>query len=93
MSDETFRWIAYYQYSIPGNQSFELRAVESKREAAEWFDEFDDNGRDAATATLYAFTPENWELAGEFERIGCPFDYPDYVIERGPRGGLKFQRC
>lgn len=92
---DTHRWIVYYQYSIPGNQSFELRRCESRAEVNEWFIEFDGDGQDAATAHVYAYGDGDgsWELAREFERIGCPFDYPDYVLERGPRGGIRWQHA
>lgn len=44
---------------------------------------------DDVTATLYAYDDESWREARAFESTGCPFDYPDKIIERGPRGALR----
>jgi hypothetical protein len=41
------------------------------------------------TADVYAATDEDaWIEAKRFDGTGVPFDYMDYRIERGPRGGL-----
>ncbi len=90
---KTYRWIAYVMENIPGNQSFDLirtTSLDAVREhvatlAREW-------GMNCS-ATAYAYGEESWGLAEEFRGIGCPFDYPDYIVEFGPRGGIKIERA
>lgn len=85
-----YRWIMYVQQHIPGNLSFGLYRCASLTDAREMFDGYCRSvGSDDCSATLYAYTDEGFESAREFEGIGCPFDYPDKVIERGPKGGVK----
>jgi hypothetical protein len=45
------------------------------------------------TASLYPYSEEDWEGAVEYENIGCPFDYPQYLLEIGPRGGVKVEKA
>jgi hypothetical protein len=84
------KWIVYTHVDVPGRDVTGLMHVESLKEAvatvAEW-----SRGmcEDAVSARLYPFTDDAWEDAQEFKSAGCPFDYPSYVIERGPRGGLR----
>jgi hypothetical protein len=47
---------------------------------------------DNVSATLYAYSDEAWAEAEDFRRVGCPFDYPDRLLELGPRGGVKVTR-
>lgn len=84
-----FRWIMYLQHNFPGNQSFELVRVKSLEEAKDKLREFcRDVLSDECSATLYAYGDDAWQLSEEFRGIGCPHDYPDRIVERGPRGGV-----
>jgi hypothetical protein len=80
----------YASQDIPGSQSFRVTShesltwcTESLRKLAKALD------TDNVSATLYMFSGPAWDKAREFERIGCPFDYPAKVINRGPRGGFR----
>jgi hypothetical protein len=43
----------------------------------------------SAFASVYAAdTPDAWKEAQRFAGVGCPFDYPTYVMRFGPRGGV-----
>lgn len=88
-----FRWISYSHLHMPGNQSFKLDRHESLSEAREAFLKFcRDSGYDSSM-TLYAYSDDAWLSAEDFREIGCPFDYPDKRIIRGPRGGVVLERC
>lgn len=83
------RWIMYIQQNIPGNQSFDLQAATSLRDAVERYREYCKAVMYGdCSATLYVYSADSWTSAKEFEDIGCPFDYPDRIIERGPHGGV-----
>uniref|UniRef100_A0AAU3I9F0 Uncharacterized protein n=1 Tax=Streptomyces sp. NBC_01393 TaxID=2903851 RepID=A0AAU3I9F0_9ACTN len=83
------RWIMYVSQNMPGNLSFDLHRVHSIAEARETFAAFCSAvGTDDCSASLYAYAPEDWASAEDFRTVGCPFDYPSMVIERGPRGGI-----
>lgn len=85
-----YRWIVYVQQNIPGDLSFTLSRVSSLEAAREAIAEFSrDVGYDDCSATLYPYSEDTWREAQEFEDVGCPFDYPDRIIERGPRGGWR----
>lgn len=91
----TIRWISYTQQNIPGNQSFELTFHASLDEVRIEFENFCcDVDTDDCSMTLYNVDhPDGQnmiELANEFADVGCPFDYPDKIVERGPRGGIRF---
>lgn len=92
------RWISYTQRNIPGNQSLQLDFLASLSQAKEVFREFCDGvGSDDCSMLLYFVAADEKDamvsVAKEFENIGCPFDYPAKVVERGPRGGIRFVRC
>lgn len=94
------RWVSYTQQNIPGNQSFDLRFHHNLREAKDFFHAYCvDVGYDDCSMTLYSLPgdprdrTEMIEQAKEFEDYGCPFDYPDRIIERGPLGGIKIEGC
>jgi hypothetical protein len=44
-------------------------------------------------ADLYMWTEEDWEEAKDFADTGCPFDYPMYLLEIGPRGGVRVEKA
>ena len=84
-----YRWIMYVSQNIPGNQSFDLERVSSIDKARDVFTKFcDDVGYDDCSARLYAYSDERWTEAEEFHGVGCPFDYPDRIVERGPSNGV-----
>lgn len=88
-----YRWIGYTMMNIPGNLSFELDRFTSLEQARQGFIKFcKETGYDESHTALYAYSDEGWESAREFEGVGCPFDYPDRIIERGPRGGVVISR-
>lgn len=87
------RWIVYLESPIPGNfdivhaNSIEL----AKKYLAAW-------GKDTGlgeqvSGTLYPYTAEDWAEAMEFANSGCPFDYPTYTMEYGPKGGIRMEKC
>lgn len=87
-------WISYTSQNIPGNQSFQLGFHGTLREAQKAYEEFCEGaGTDECSMTLYSTIGdkdgEMVKAAKEYENIGCPFDYPDKIIERGPMGGIK----
>lgn len=86
------RWIGYTQQHIPGNQSFTLGFYSSLNEAKDAYVAFCEGvGSDNCSMTLYYTGKDDsmFTLAKEYEPFGCPFDYPDRLIERGPRGGVR----
>ena len=91
------KYISYTSQNIAGNQSFELGFHASLQGALEFYLEFCENvGTDDCCMSLYEL-PKNYELrqdmihdAKEFADVGCPFDCPSKVVERGPRGGVRF---
>lgn len=89
-----YQWIMYTAQSIPGGLSFDLDRATSLADAKAKFEKF---CRDAWTtdcsATLYAYSDESWAQAQDFRKVGCPFDYPDRLIERGRNGGIKVSRA
>lgn len=90
------RWIGYIQQNIPGNQSFEMSFYDSLDSATYGFTNYCYNvGENNCSMTLYFAGNDQsmYDLAKEYESIGCPFDYPDRVLEHGPRGGVKVNRC
>lgn len=89
-----YQWIAYFhQNQFGGGMSGDLHRVRSIDEAKSELNRYSrDAYSDDVSATLYAYSDEAWASAEDFRDIGCPFDYPDRVIERGPRGGFKASR-
>lgn len=89
MNTAKYRWIMYVSQNTPGNLSFTLERVTSL-DAARFA--YADYCRavytDECSATLYTYTDEAWAEAEDFRDTGCPFDYPDRLIERGPNGGI-----
>jgi hypothetical protein len=83
------RWIMYAHQDNYGGQSFRVTAHESLQWCKASLEEFSRAlMEENVSATLYAYSDEAWRSAREYEDIGCPFDYPDYVIKRGPRGAF-----
>lgn len=86
------RWISYTSQNIPGSQSFELGFHPNLEDVKASFAEFCRavDSTDCTSSVYFAGEDQSmYDLAKEYEGIGCPFDYPDKMIERGPRGGIK----
>jgi hypothetical protein len=94
-------YIAYFHQGLPGESPPEPERYPSLREATGAFRKFArDSGRDyydpkgTARALLYPCDSEaEWTEAQKFAGIGCPFDYPSYVLSIGARGGIQRERC
>lgn len=87
-------WISYTMQNIPGNTSIDVNyhyTLADVREA--YIDYCHAVGTDDVSMSVYFVAKDEEEamlsIAKEFEDIGCPFDYPSKVVERGPRGGVK----
>jgi hypothetical protein len=90
-----YQWIMYlHQNGFGGGMPGELQRVRSIDEARDAFETFcREVYSDDCSATLYAYSDDAWSSAEDFRNVGCPFDYPDRVIERGARGGVKVTRA
>lgn len=86
-----YRWIMYIETPIPGGGAINLNRVTSIAKAKAELEEFEGDLYlwGACSARLYPYSEEDWAEAQNFANVGCPFDYPSYIIEHGPRGGLK----
>ena len=89
-----YQWIMYahqnaYGGGMPGDLS-RVTSINAAKDALETFarEVYSDN----VSATLYAYSDEAWAEAEDFRDVGCPFDYPDRLLELGPRGGVKVSR-
>jgi hypothetical protein len=89
-----YQWIMYlHQNGFGAGMPGDLHRVRSLEDARSAFETFcREVYSDDCTASLYAYSDETWESAEEFRNVGCPFDYPDRLIERGPRGSVKVSR-
>lgn len=83
--------IAYFYSGFPGEFG-ELKQFTSLTQVKNAFREFKGNSwvTDHPSGSVYCgMSEEDWNDALEFESVGCPFDYPSYILELGPRGGVK----
>lgn len=87
------RWIMYASANMPGNLSFQVTCHESLEWCVESLERFERACGMDVSASLYVFDDEAWKAARKFQDVGCPFDYPDRLIERGSRGGWRVERC
>lgn len=95
-----YRWIIYMHNPLGG---FDVDRVTSLDAAKSALVEYCKNtgfhadlqvtGEYGCTATLYAYDPARWLTALNFRDAGCPFDYPDRLVKRGPRGGTRVESC
>lgn len=87
-------WIVYLHNKMGGG-SFDLAQVDSLRDAKEALRQYGKatSAYEQTSASLYPWSPEDWAGAQDYVEVGCPFDYPSYVIEWGPKGGLKVEKC
>jgi len=89
-----YKWIVYMQMNFPGNPSFDLTRVRSLREAENLLRGFSKTVMsDDVSASVYTYSDADWSEAERFLGVGCPLDYPDYVLEVGPRGGVRRERA
>lgn len=94
-------YIAYFHQGLPCESPPEPERYPCLREAIAAFRKFvRGTGRDyydpsgTARALLYLCgSAEEWAEAQKFAEIGCPFDYPSYILSIGPRGGIRRERC
>lgn len=82
------RYIGYAHVAFGG---FDVMGFSSIRAAREFM--ADDS--QWANMSLYAcvFDVDMWRDALDMRDVGNPFDYPDYVLSRGPRGGIIVERA
>ena len=89
-------YIAYFHSGFPGGAG-DLHRFDSLSEAKSAFRGWSGESwvtTDGASASLYwSDNEEDWAEAQEFETVGCPFDYPSYLLNIGPRGGVLAERC
>ncbi len=85
-----YRWIMYAHQPY-GMQfgSFELTRHASLKDCADRMRYNESATSGDWSASLYAYSDKSWAEAEEYREIGCPFDYPAKLIERGPRGGMR----
>lgn len=94
-------YIAYFGQGFPGEQASDPKRFTSIAAVKDGFREFArDVGRDyfdpygTANATVYSANCEEcWDEAERFAGIGVPFDYPDFTLAIGPRGGTVRENC
>lgn len=87
------RWIVYLYVNSPAG-SWDVVQAKNLREAVSALETWSEQmGTDDVSASLYPFTPDDWQSAMNFRDTGCPFDYPTKVIERGPRGGFSVKNA
>lgn len=85
-------WISYTMQNIPGNTLSDVDYHQTLSEARDaYVDYCCAVGTDECSMSLYwcGGDEEMISTARQFEDIGCPFDYPSKIVERGPRGGIK----
>lgn len=93
------QWISYTNQEGAGCRVDDVKYHESLSKARDAYVQYcDDVGVNTCYMRLY-FVPDGIDgidmmaSAEEFRDIGCPFDYPDMVVERGPRGGVVVNRA
>ena len=92
-----YRWIMYTHNPLGGFQVYRVRNLEMAKltlveycEATGFYhDPQITTGGYGCSGSLYVYSDEDWAEALEYAEIGCPFDYPSKLVERGPRGGVK----
>jgi hypothetical protein len=86
-----YRWIMYLNHPMSGFEVERMESLEGAKDALHHYQVA--TGMNDSDASLYPYTAEDWAEAREYEEIGCPFDYPSYIVENGPRGGIKVVRA
>lgn len=86
-----YRWIMYTSQNS-FSDSFDLTRHASLKDARGHYEDYCKAvGANDCHATLYGHDEESWAEALDFKDVGCPFDYPAKVIERGPNGGVRVE--
>lgn len=86
------RWITYASIVMAGNQSSDMGFHPNLNSVKAAYLEFCEamSGYECIMTVYFAGDDQSmYDLAKEYETIGVPFDYPDKLVERGPRGGIK----
>lgn len=92
------RYIAYVSTGLVGDITPGMMPVSSIREAVDYLRGYSERTSYLNDVTpsisLYAcmFDADMWATARDFSDVGCPFDYPSYVLSVGARGGIKVDR-
>jgi hypothetical protein len=91
-----YRWILYLHDPMGGFKVMRVTSLPAaKREliaygkATGFHQDLQVTGQYGCTGSLYPYTDEDWAEAEDFADAGCPFGYPSYLVENGPRGGVK----
>lgn len=92
-----YRWIM--TLSAPGGLGYDVQRVTSFEDAKAALIEYGKAtgfyqdltvwGDYGPTGSLYPYTEEDWTEAERMRDVGNPFDYPSYLVNSGPRGGVK----
>lgn len=86
------KYIAYWgQPMFPGTEPYQYKTLSDLREG--FLEYCEGVGVDNCSGPVYGWSEEAWASALDFQGIGCPFDCPWFIVERGPRGGVVFQNC
>lgn len=95
-----YRWIIYMHDPLGGFEVDRVTSLESAKSAlvaycnnTGFYANLQVNGDYGCTASLYPYSSDAWESAESFRNSGCPFDYPTYLVTRGPRGGVIIERA
>jgi hypothetical protein len=91
-----YRWIMYLHNPVGGFEVMRVTSLLAAKleliaygRATGFYQDLQVGGQYGCTGSLYPYTDEDWAEAEEYAEIGCPFDYPSYLVENGPRGGVK----
>jgi hypothetical protein len=87
--------IAYFHSGFPGERG-ELLRFENLESAEGAFHKFSYEGwvSDSVNASLYGdMTDSDWADAKDFETIGCPFDYPSWIMTINSDGFVVTENC
>ena len=84
--------VAYFYDGIPGGIP-DPQLFTSLAKVRDAFREFIDSPcvTTEASAAIY-YADAQMVIDAIYCKVGCPFDYPDFVLGIGPRGGIKQER-
>lgn len=91
----TYRWIMYLHNPLGGFDVQRLTSLGDAKAAliqygknTGFYQDLTVNGDYGPTGSLYPYSDEDWQEAERMRTVGNPFDYPSYLVESGPRGGV-----